>query len=89
MVWSLHLAARNHTQCFITRTQWVCGLPISVVQVTYGLCVGMVYEADAVMDCIRAGQTESSEFTQEESLRTMDVCDQVRRQIGVKWPNEK
>lgn len=53
------------------------------------MCAGMVYEADAVMDCIRAGQTESSEFTQEESLRTMDVCDQVRRQIGVKWPNEK
>jgi len=64
-----------------------CAEPYSMFH--YPNSMGMVYEADAVMDCIRAGQTESSEFTQEESLRTMDVCDQVRRQIGVKWPNEK
>lgn len=55
----------------------------------YPNSMGMMYEAEAVMDCIRAGLTESPEFTQQESLTTMEVCDEVRQQIGVKWPDEQ
>lgn len=40
------------------------------------------------MECIQAGQLESEEFTLEESLRVMQICDEVRRQVGVVWPFE-
>lgn len=55
----------------------------------YPNSVGMQYEAEAVTQCIRRGERESREFTQAESLRGLEVSDEVRRQLGVRWPFEE
>jgi len=64
-----------------------CPEPYSMFH--YPHSVGLQYEAEAVMECIRAGKKESEEYTLAESLRTMQICDEVRRQLGVKWPSEE
>ena len=64
-----------------------CAAPFSMFH--YPNSMGMLYEAEAVMECIREGKTECSEFTVDESLEVMRICDEVRRQIGVVWPHER
>lgn len=54
----------------------------------YPNSVGFVYEAQAVMEAIRNGQTECEEYPLDDSLAVMRICDDVRRQLGVKWPFE-
>jgi dihydrodiol dehydrogenase / D-xylose 1-dehydrogenase (NADP) len=64
-----------------------CAAPYSMFH--YPNSMGMVYEAEAVMECIREGQTECEEFTVAESLEVMRICDEVRGQLGVVWPSER
>jgi predicted dehydrogenase len=47
---------------------------------------GMVYEAEEVMRCLRAGQTESSAIPHETTLAVMSTLDTALRQIGVTYP---
>lgn len=54
----------------------------------YPNSIGMQYEAEVVMRCIQEGKLESDEYTLDETLRAMQICDEVRQQIGVKWPFE-
>jgi dihydrodiol dehydrogenase / D-xylose 1-dehydrogenase (NADP) len=63
-----------------------CPVPYSMFH--YPNSMGMLYEAEAVMDCIRAGQLECSEYTVADSLEVMRICDETRRQVGVVWPGE-
>ncbi|RFU66686.1 Gfo/Idh/MocA family protein [Peribacillus glennii] len=46
----------------------------------------MYYEAKEFADLIRAGKTESEKNTFENSLITMQILDEVRKQIGVVFP---
>ncbi len=47
---------------------------------------GMGYEAEEVMQCIRAGRTESEIIPLDASLKLMNTLDAALRQIGVSYP---
>ena len=60
----------------------------SACRVTYAGASGYQYEAAAVMDCLRAGQTESDVMPLDESLAIMEVMDELRAQWGLAYPGE-
>ena len=47
---------------------------------------GFVFEAQAVMEALREGKTEHPEMPLAETLAMARVLDQVRAQIGLKYP---
>ncbi|PGH13737.1 hypothetical protein AJ79_03436 [Helicocarpus griseus UAMH5409] len=49
---------------------------------------GMYWEADEAARCVRDGKLESESMPWEESLVIMEVMDEVRRQGGLKYPEE-
>jgi predicted dehydrogenase len=49
---------------------------------------GYSYEADAVQNDLRAGRTENNLMTHEFSTELMGLLDQIRAEIGLKYPNE-
>jgi predicted dehydrogenase len=49
---------------------------------------GMQYEAQEVVDCLRAGKRESDLITQEGSLAVMRTMDRIRDQWGLRYPGE-
>lgn len=50
---------------------------------------GMLYQVQAVEECLRAGKLESDEFPLEESLSVVRVMDTYREQVGVVYPFEQ
>ncbi|NNE72122.1 MAG: Gfo/Idh/MocA family oxidoreductase [Acidimicrobiales bacterium] len=49
---------------------------------------GFEYQTEEVMACVAAGQTESPVMPLRESVRLAETCDEVRRQVGVRYPFE-
>jgi predicted dehydrogenase len=49
---------------------------------------GYNYEAAAVMDCLRAGRTESDVMGLDETLAIMQTLDRIRAQWGLRYPME-
>ncbi|KKZ59182.1 hypothetical protein EMCG_05429 [[Emmonsia] crescens] len=49
---------------------------------------GMYWEADEAARCVRDGKLESETMSWEESLVIMEVMDEVRRQGGLRYPDE-
>jgi hypothetical protein len=49
---------------------------------------GMQHEAAEVMRCMRAGELESDVLPLDETLAIMETLDEIRRQIGLVYPNE-
>lgn len=49
---------------------------------------GLHYEAAAVARAVAAGQTQAGQRTLAASIRTLDVADEIRRQLGVVFPGE-
>ena len=49
---------------------------------------GLHFQAAAVARSIHAGDCEVSERTLSESIKTMDVMDEIRRQLGIVFPGE-
>jgi dihydrodiol dehydrogenase / D-xylose 1-dehydrogenase (NADP) len=49
---------------------------------------GLRYEAEEMRRCIKAGLLECSVVTHEESLIIARIQDEVRRQLGVKFPED-
>jgi predicted dehydrogenase len=49
---------------------------------------GYNYEAAEVMRCLRAGELESPLMPLDESVRIMELMDEVRGQFGVRYPGE-
>lgn len=49
---------------------------------------GLRYEADEVRKCIRDSKTESASVTHNESLLIAQIEDEIRKQIGVKYPED-
>ena len=49
---------------------------------------GYNYEAEAVMDCMRAGKTESEIMPLDDSIAIMDIMDRARAQWGLKYPTD-
>lgn len=50
---------------------------------------GLRYEAEAVRECIRAGKIEMDAVSHKESLIIARIEDEIRRQIGVKFPADE
>ena len=50
---------------------------------------GFEYETEEAMRCIRAGLLESPVMPQAHSLANMEIMDQIRGEIGLKYPFEK
>lgn len=48
----------------------------------------LAYEAQEVHRCLAAGKTESAEMTHAETVTIMKTLDEIRRQVGVKYPGE-
>jgi predicted dehydrogenase len=50
---------------------------------------GFEYQTEEAMRCIRAGLIESQRMSHADTLANMELMDQMRAQIGVKYPFEK
>ena len=48
----------------------------------------LAYEAQEVQRCVHNHETQSSHMTQAETLTIMKTLDEIRRQVGVKYPGE-
>ena len=51
--------------------------------------IGFVYEAKAVMECLGNKQQQTPLLSDAESLVIMSIMDEVRKQLGVVYPEEK
>ena len=49
----------------------------------------LCYEANEVQRCLHEGKTESPHMTHAETLTVMKTLDEIRRQVGVVYPEEK
>jgi dihydrodiol dehydrogenase / D-xylose 1-dehydrogenase (NADP) len=54
----------------------------------YPNSAGFCYEAAAVARCIAAGKTEAPQFTLAETMITMNILDEARKQLGLKTVDE-
>lgn len=50
---------------------------------------GLIYEADEVRKCIRAGKNECDFVTHNDSLAIARIQDEIRKQVGVKYPEDE
>lgn len=50
---------------------------------------GFEYQTEEAMRCVRAGLLESPKMTHTESLANMELMDNIRAEIGLKYPFEK
>ncbi len=50
--------------------------------------IGLRYEAAEAARCVASGATESATLPWAETLRVMDAMDEVRAQLGVRYPGE-
>lgn len=55
----------------------------------HGVGEGFYYECEEVMRCLEAGLIESPIMTHEDSIRVMEQLDEIRGQIGLKYPFER
>jgi hypothetical protein len=49
---------------------------------------GLHFEAAAVARAVAAGETETQQRPLASSIRTMDVADEIRRQVGIEFQGE-
>jgi len=54
----------------------------------YRNSIGLLYEAEYAQKLLSEGKTESDRQTIEESLEIMQTIDEIRRQIGMKYPQD-
>ncbi|ACV09833.1 Gfo/Idh/MocA family protein [Jonesia denitrificans] len=71
--------------------------PTSFVHTTYGVStatyeqddvLGLEFEAAEVARCVSEGRTASDRMPWQSSIEVMEIMDEVRAQIGVRYPNE-
>lgn len=84
-----HTPTRLTLKSAISRTEWteeVFDFPLppapegAILPWNYPSSEGFVYEAEAVVKALRAGLTESTDWTHEESIATMVLVDALRTQ---------
>lgn len=61
-------------------------LPEAKHAFNYPNSCGLRYEAEATRQCIRKGLTECETVSHKESLIIAKIQDEIRRQIGVRYP---
>lgn len=70
-----------------TERKWP--LPNAQLEFIFPNSCGLKYEADEVRKCIRSGKTESQLISHSESITITRIEDEIRRQIGVKYPEDE
>lgn len=63
-------------------------LPNAKFEFNFNNSAGLRYEADEVRKCVRAGKKESDKLSQNESIMIARIEDEIRRQIGVQYPQD-
>lgn len=63
-------------------------LPVAEHKFHYMNSCGLIYEADEVRKCVRAGKTECDFVTHNNSLTIARIQDEIRKQVGVKYPED-
>ena len=63
-------------------------LPQAKLEFNFINSSGLRYEAEEARKCIRAGKKESEHVTHNESLIIARIEDEIRKQIGVKYPED-
>lgn len=63
-------------------------LPQAKLEFNFINSAGLSYEAEETRKCIRAGKKESELVTHNESLIIARIEDEIRKQIGVKYPED-
>lgn len=67
-----------------TKKSWP--LPLSKHEFNLKNSCGLRYEAEAVRLCIKLKQLESDAMSHNESILIARIEDEIRRQIGVRYP---
>ena len=49
---------------------------------------GFTYEIEECLQCIAEGKIESEKWSHQDSLNLISICDEIRSQIGLKYPFE-
>ncbi|MDQ2752738.1 MAG: gfo/Idh/MocA family oxidoreductase, partial [Bacteroidota bacterium] len=60
-----------------------------IIPVERGGGHGYHYEAQHVCDCLREGLTESPIMTHNDTLQLMEVLDEIRKEAGIKYKEDK
>lgn len=68
------------------RKTW--SLPEMKCELNFPNSAGLIYEIDEVRRCIRSGRNECEFVTHNESLLIASIQDEIRRQIGVSFPED-
>lgn len=63
-------------------------MPETKAQFNFPNSCGLRYEADEVRKCIRSGKAQSEHVTHNDSLLFAQIEDEIRKQIGVKYPQD-
>lgn len=63
-------------------------LPQAKFEFNFPNSCGLRYEAEAVREYIRAGKMEGDTVSHDDSLAIARIEDEIRRQIGVKFPED-
>ena len=53
-----------------------------------GQISGYEYEVEACVKAVQQGKTECPEMTHEQTIKMMEVMDEIREKMGVKYPFE-
>lgn len=64
-------------------------LPLDQSEFIYINSCGLRYEAEEIRKCIRSGKKENQFIRHNESLIIARIEDEIRRQIGVKYPEDE
>lgn len=72
----------------IDGTEKTWPLPTAKYEFNFNNSSGLSYEADAVRKLIRAGKTQSDTVSHNESLIIARIQDEIRKQIGVQFPED-
>ena len=49
----------------------------------------LLYQADHVRECLLKGLTESPVVSFKDTLTAVEIMDEIRRQVGVKYPQDE
>lgn len=63
-------------------------LPAGKYDCNFPNSIGLRYEAEAVKQSIRSGELQNDNVTHNESLLIAHIQDEIRRQVGVVFPED-
>lgn len=88
-VWQIPIFWCPTTIVDVDGTEKTWPLPEAKYEFNFKNSCGLRYEAEEVRKCIRAGKKESENVTHNESLLIAHIEDEIRKQIGVKYPEDE